>query len=111
MLSMVGTPITMSPEVLERKAYTSKADVWSLGCIFFELLTGQPPFLAINKDRIKKKIYIGDYFLPRWRSICSSARDCDLCWRHHGVVCLCHHDAEPGFLGTLAEHPAGTGMA
>ena len=35
-----GTPINMAPEVLNRGAYNFKADVWSLGTILFELLTG-----------------------------------------------------------------------
>jgi len=32
-----GTPITMAPEVIERKKYTFSADIWSLGCILYEL--------------------------------------------------------------------------
>jgi serine/threonine protein kinase len=30
----------MAPEVLEKKLYSNKADVWSLGVILFELATG-----------------------------------------------------------------------
>ena len=39
-----GTPINMAPEVLNRAMYNYKADVWSLGTILFELLTGKSPF-------------------------------------------------------------------
>lgn len=46
-----GTPINMAPEVLNKDYYNYKADVWSLGTILFELLTGYSPFKdAMNKD-------------------------------------------------------------
>lgn len=50
-----GTPINMAPEVLNRGVYNYKADIWSLGTILFELLTGKSPFKeATNKDELKK---------------------------------------------------------
>ncbi len=36
-LSVCGTPTTIAPEILEKKGCTFSADVWSLGCIFYEL--------------------------------------------------------------------------
>jgi serine/threonine-protein kinase ULK2 len=46
-----GTPINMAPEVLNREQYNYKVDVWSVGTILFELLTGHSPFKeAQNKD-------------------------------------------------------------
>jgi serine/threonine protein kinase len=35
--SYCGTPITMAPEIFEGKSYTFSADIWSLGCILYEL--------------------------------------------------------------------------
>ena len=32
-----GTPTTIAPEIIEGKSYTFPADIWSLGCIFYEL--------------------------------------------------------------------------
>ncbi|TNV84104.1 hypothetical protein FGO68_gene15826 [Halteria grandinella] len=50
-----GTPINMAPEVLNREAYNYKVDVWSIGTILYELITGQSPFKeAQNKDQLKK---------------------------------------------------------
>lgn len=49
-LSMVGTPLYMSPQVLEDTKYTLKTDVWSLGALCFELLTGNPPFPSSSFD-------------------------------------------------------------
>jgi serine/threonine protein kinase len=42
-------------------AYTEKADIWSLGCIIYELLTFTQPFSAGNPLTVVKKIVDGDY--------------------------------------------------
>ena len=38
--TLCGTPLYMAPEVIENQKYTSKADVWSLGALLFQMLTG-----------------------------------------------------------------------
>jgi serine/threonine protein kinase len=35
--TLCGTPTTIAPEIVEGKGCTFSADVWSLGCIFYEL--------------------------------------------------------------------------
>ena len=42
----VGTPFYMSPEICSAQPYTLKSDIWSLGCIIYELCTHEPPFNA-----------------------------------------------------------------
>jgi serine/threonine protein kinase len=42
--TQIGTPYFMSPEILQSKRYNSKTDVWSLGCVFFELAALKVPF-------------------------------------------------------------------
>lgn len=42
--SYCGTPLYMSPQVATEQMYTSKADVWSLGIIFYEMLCGSHPW-------------------------------------------------------------------
>ena len=42
----IGTPLTMSPEVLNSKQYDFKADIWSLGCVIYEMATLHPLFDA-----------------------------------------------------------------
>jgi len=45
--SFVGSPISMAPEVaLENAQYGPQCDIWSLGCLAHELLSGHPPFTA-----------------------------------------------------------------
>jgi NIMA (never in mitosis gene a)-related kinase 1/4/5 len=46
--TVVGTPYYMSPEVCENKPYSSKSDIWSLGCLFYELVTLNHPFTGTS---------------------------------------------------------------
>lgn len=44
--TVVGTPYYLSPELCEEKAYNNKSDIWSLGCVLYELCTLKHPFEA-----------------------------------------------------------------
>ena len=54
--STVGTPHFMSPEMLRGAKYGFAADVWSLGCVMYELTTLRQPFTAFNMEGLRRKI-------------------------------------------------------
>lgn len=53
--TFLGTPLYCAPEIFEGKPYDSKADVWSLGCIFYEMLYGRVPFNASHIPNLVKQ--------------------------------------------------------
>lgn len=57
----VGTPYYMSPEQVNEKAYNEKSDIWSLGCLIYELGALVPPFEASNQLALAMKIRAGTY--------------------------------------------------
>ena len=52
MMTQTGTPFYCPPEVWEDKPYSSKCDIWSLGCVIYELTSLRPPFLAKDMESL-----------------------------------------------------------
>jgi len=59
--SFVGTVVYTCPEIVQNMPYTSKADIWSLGCVIYELIALKPAFAAMNPLTMAKKIVDEDY--------------------------------------------------
>jgi serine/threonine protein kinase len=57
----IGTPYFMSPEQNNSNCYDKKTDIWSLGCILYELITLEKPFEANNINMLNQKITKGYY--------------------------------------------------
>jgi len=53
---MVGSAYYIAPEILKKRGYDNKVDIWSLGIVMYMLLTGEPPFDADNTSLIFEKI-------------------------------------------------------
>nr|pir gene fused protein - fruit fly (Drosophila melanogaster) [Drosophila melanogaster]AAA82044.1 serine-threonine kinase Fused [Drosophila virilis] len=67
--SIKGTPLYMAPELLAEQPYDHQADMWSLGCIAYESMAGQPPFCATSILHLVKLIKHEDV---KWPSTLSS---------------------------------------
>lgn len=59
--TFVGTPYYMSPEQINRMSYNEKSDIWSLGCLLYELCALSPPFTAYNQRELAEKIREGKF--------------------------------------------------
>ncbi|XP_070819132.1 NIMA-related kinase 12 [Chaetodon trifascialis] len=57
----VGTPSYLSPELCQDVPYSSKSDIWALGCLLYELCALRPPFAASNLLSLFYKITKGEY--------------------------------------------------
>ena len=75
MTLILGSPLYMAPELVKKKKYDDKVDIWALGCITYLLLSGQTPFQSkeiqkIHNNTLNKKV---DLTLSCWNDI---SKDC-----------------------------------
>ena len=61
LLSQTGTPYYASPEIWKEKPYDTRTDIWSLGCIVYEMCTLNVPFKAKTIELLAKNIIKGVY--------------------------------------------------
>ena len=59
--TQTGTPYYASPEVWNEKPYDEKSDLWSLGCVIYEMCELSPPFLGANMEKLHYSITRGKY--------------------------------------------------
>ena len=52
----VGSPIYMPPEALNENKYSFKSDIWAIGVIFFEMLTGKTPWKAKTEKELGRML-------------------------------------------------------
>ena len=61
MHTQTGTPYYACPEVWQDSPYDSRSDIWSLGCIIYEICNLRPPFMARDMRGLYNKIVKGAY--------------------------------------------------
>ena len=59
--TQTGTPYYASPEVWNDKPYDMKSDIWSIGCVVYEMAAQKPPFRAEDMDGLYKKVIKGNF--------------------------------------------------
>jgi serine/threonine-protein kinase ULK/ATG1 len=74
MTLVLGSSLYMAPELVNRQPYTEKVDVWSLGVITYQLLSGKTPFEANSIKKIdwninNKKINFKSTKEEHWEGI------------------------------------------
>lgn len=76
LVDKVGTVYTMSPQAL-RGDYDSQADLWSIGVVTFQLISGDKPFWGGSPKEIAREVVKGEYSFgaPVWKQVSSEAKD------------------------------------
>jgi aurora kinase len=65
-LTICGTLDYLPPEMIESNNHDYRVDIWSLGILCYEFLTGKPPFEEIDKNMTYKRIAKVDLKFPTW---------------------------------------------
>nr|KAF6268252.1 serine/threonine kinase 36 [Pipistrellus kuhlii] len=111
--SIKGTPLYMSPELVEERPYDHTADLWSVGCILYELAVGTPPFYTtsifqlvnlILKDPVRWPPTISPCFKNFLQGLLTKDPRQRLSWPD-----LLHHPFIAGRV-TIITEPAGTDL-
>lgn len=55
-MTVLGTGLYMAPEVLQEKAYGRKADIWSIGILYYQMIFGEYPYYSLQDRYILKLI-------------------------------------------------------
>ena len=100
---VLGSPLYMAPELVNRQPYTEKVDVWSLGVITYQLLSGRTPFESrdikkIDRNINRKKITFDNTEHEYWNDISDNAKDFIL-------KCLDRNQKTRPSINELLRHP------
>jgi len=73
--TLCGSPLYMAPEIMKNKNYTIKSDLWSVGIILYEMLTGFPPYKVKTIYNLIKSIDQNKINLPTHITISNECND------------------------------------
>lgn len=97
-LSICGTPLYSAPQLLKRRGYSYKVDVWALGIMCYELLMGKTPFHSYEMQELLNKINEGRYILQTQEPV---SIECALFL----TQCLQANESERISMQDLMNHP------
>ncbi|XP_040288838.1 serine/threonine-protein kinase ULK4 isoform X2 [Bufo bufo] len=60
-----GSPVYAAPEIIKGADFSISSDLWSLGCILYEMFSGRPPFFSESFSELVEKIVNEDFSSPR----------------------------------------------
>ena len=97
---VLGTPLYMAPELVLNKKYSEKVDVWSLGVITYQLLSGRTPFDASKIKKINYNIIHKEIKFPekQWAGISEHAKN-------FIMLCLDRNQNTRPSIAELFDHP------
>lgn len=76
MKTIAGTPFYLAPEIVKGQTYNEKVDIWSVGCIAYQLLCGQTPFQAARGfQELYSRIQRAEFSFPTDLPISDLAKD------------------------------------
>ena len=90
-----------APEIFEEVPYSFKSDVWALGCVMYEMLTGKPAFAADSLSRVVLRVIRGSYdpmpetYSPALRSVITAMLCRDVRNRPSAADLLVHPSVVP----------------
>ncbi|XP_038721640.1 serine/threonine-protein kinase ATG1c-like isoform X2 [Tripterygium wilfordii] len=75
--TLCGSPLYMAPEIMQLQKYDAKADLWSVGAILFQLVTGKTPFTGNNQIQLLQNIVKSTelHFPPVDKDLSSECKD------------------------------------
>lgn len=90
----------MAPELIRHQKYSEKVDVWGLGIITYQLLSGKTPFDGKNIKKINQNIIYKEIKFPdkQWCNISSNAKD-------FIIQCLDRNQITRPSIAQLFDHP------
>ncbi|XVE96940.1 hypothetical protein REPUB_Repub02eG0267500 [Reevesia pubescens] len=77
--TLCGSPLYMAPEIMQLQKYDAKADLWSVGAILFQLVTGRTPFTGNNPTQLLQNIVKSTELYFPVENNCLTADCKDLC--------------------------------
>lgn len=73
--TVCGTPDYLAPEIVNHQPYNHAVDLWTVGVLVFELLTGTAPFHDANREATRRKITRVEFDFPATVSLSPEAKD------------------------------------